>query len=166
VLRAPALSVAAAVAAAFRTCRRLRAWQRHETVLRLASSRIIAVAGLSAIAMAASGCSGDSAVETRPPTQSTVDIAKFRAAFKEAFGTPPDERPWYGLITGMKIASRDIVTETASYRVLDVTTRVERLSDTVVHEICEAVFTVDSETRIGIEAVRVIDSDGEDGGCA
>ena len=35
-----------------------------------------------------------------------VDIAKFRAAFREAFGTPPDERPWYPLITGMKMAHR------------------------------------------------------------
>ena len=30
----------------------------------------------------------------------------------------------------------------------------------------EAVFALDSETRNGIEAVRVIGSDGEEGGCA
>ena len=138
--------------------------------------RIIVVAGVSAIAIAASGCMGGSdaeaerppatttgQVETQPPAQSAVDIAKFRAAFTETFG----ERPWYGLITGMKIAPREIVTATSSYRVLEVTTkRLESPSDTVVSEICEAVFALDSETRIGIEAVRVIDSDGRDGGCA
>jgi len=141
--------------------------------------RIIVVAGLSAIAVAASGCSGDSdaeaesppattteQVETRPPAEPRVDIAKFRAAFKETFGTPPDERPWYGLITGMKMAPREIVTATSSYRVLDITTKLESPSDTVVSEICEAVIALDSETRNGIEAVRVINSDGEEGGCA
>ena len=142
--------------------------------------RIIVVAGLSAIAIAASGCTGDSdaeaesppattteQVETQPPAQPTVDIAKFRAAFKETYGTPPDERPWYGLITGMKMAPREIVTATSSYRVLEITTKkLESPSDTVVSKICEAVFALDSETRNGIEAVRVIDSDGEEGGCA
>jgi hypothetical protein len=143
------------------------------------SRKAIAVAGLSAIAIAAGGCSGDSdaeaesppattteQVETQPPAQPTVDISKFRAAFKERYGTPPDERPWYGLITGMKIAPREIVTVSSSYRVLDVTTKLESPSDTVVAEICEAVFALDSETRIGIEVVRVIGSDGGDGGCA
>ena len=142
-------------------------------------TRIIVVAGLSAIAIAASGCSGDSdaeaesppattteQVETQPPAQPTVDISKFRAAFKETFGTPPDERPWYGLITGMKMAPREIVTATSSYRVLEITTKLKSPSETVVSKICEAVFALDSETRNGIEAVRVIGSDGEEGGCA
>ena len=141
--------------------------------------RIIVVAGLSAIAIAASGCSGDSdaeaesppttteQVETRPPAEPTVDIAKFRAAFRETFGTPPDERPWYGLIIAMKMAPREIVTATSSYRVLEVMTKLESPSDTVVSKICEAVFALASETRTGIEAVRVIDSDGDEGGgCA
>jgi hypothetical protein len=144
------------------------------------SRKAIVVVVLSAIAMAASGCSGDSdaeaesppattteQVETQPPAQPTVDISKFRAAFKERYGTPPDERPWYGLITGMKMAPREIVTASSSYRVLDITTtKLESPSDTVVAKICEAVFALDSETRIGIEAVRVIGPDGEDGGCA
>ena len=141
--------------------------------------RVIVVAGLSAIAIAASGCSGDpdaeaesppatttEQVETQPPAQPTVEISKFRAAFKETFGTPPDERPWYGLITGMKMAPREIVTATSSYRVLEITTKLESPSDTVVSEICEAVFAVASETRSGIDAVRVIASAGGDGGCA
>ena len=142
--------------------------------------RIVVVASLSAIAIAASGCSGDSdaeaesppttteQVETRPPAEPTVDIAKFRAAFRETFGTPPDERPWYGLIIAMKMAPREIVTATSSYRVLDITTtKLESPSDTVVSKICEAVFALASATRTGIEAVRVIDSDGDEGGgCA
>jgi hypothetical protein len=152
---------------------------RHMRRSCLVLPRIIVVAGLSAIAIAASGCSGDSDAEaesspattteqvaTQPPAQPTVDISKFRAAFKETFGTPPDERPWYGLITGMKMAPREIVTATSSYRVLEITTKLESPSDTVVSEICEAVFALDSEMRNGIEAVRVIDSDGEEGGCA
>jgi len=62
-------------------------------------------------------------VETQPPAQPTVDISTFRAAFEETFGTPPDERPWYGLITGMKMAPREIVTAASSYRVLEITTK-------------------------------------------
>ena len=141
--------------------------------------RIVVVASLSAIAIAASGCSGDSdaeaesppattteQVETQPPAQPTVDISTFRAAFKETFGTPPDERPWYGLITGMKMAPREIVTATSSYRVLEITTKLESPSETVVSEICEAVFALNSKTGNGIEAVQVIDSNGKEGGCA
>src|SRR6188768_3563329 len=120
---------------------------RHMRGSCLVVPRIIVVAGLSAIAIAASGCSGDSdaeaespsaatteQVETQPPAQPRVDIAKFRAAFKETFGTPPDERPWYGLITGMKMAPREIVTVTSSYRVLEITTKLESPSVTVVSE--------------------------------
>ena len=141
--------------------------ERHGSVARLGRHmrgsclvlpRIIVVAGLSAIAIAASGCLGDSdaeaesppattteQVETQPPAQPTVDISKFRAAFKETFGTPPDKRPWYGLITAMKLAPREIVTGTSSYRVLEVTIESESLSDTVTGEICEAVFALDSK---------------------
>jgi hypothetical protein len=66
----------------------------------------------------------------------------------------------------MKMAPREIVTVSSSYRVLEITTKLESPSDTVVAKICEAVFALDSETRNGIEAVRVIDSDGEEGECA
>ena len=129
------------------------------------SRNAIVVAVLSAIAMAASACSGDSdaeaesppattteQVETQKPARPTVDIAKFRAAFKETYGTPPHERPWYRLITGMKI-SRD-------NRVLYVTGNVDGLSDST-GKICEAVFALDSEMGNGIEVVRV-----GNGGCA
>jgi hypothetical protein len=136
---------------------------------------LIAVAGLSAIAIAVSGCTGDSdaeaesppatttgQVETQPPPQSAVNISKFRAAFEEAFG----ERPWYGQITGMKMTQ--ITTTKKTYRTLEITTTLDPESETDVGTICEAVFKVadDAGVRDGIEAVRVIGSDGADGGCA
>ena len=75
--------------------------------------------------MAASGCLGDSdaeaerppattteQVETRPPAEPTVDIAKFRAAFRKAYGTPPNRTQWYGLITGMKMNGTSVVITT------------------------------------------------------
>ena len=134
----------------------------------VALPRIIVVTGLSAIAMAASGCLGDSdpetesspattteQVETRPPAQPTVNIAKFRAAFKEAFG----ERPWYGQITGMKMTQK---------RTLEIRMKPDPESEIDVGTICEAVFNVaaNAGVRDGIEAVRVVGSDGRDGGCA
>ena len=138
---------------------------------------LIAGAGLSSIAMAASGCLGDSdaeaesppattteQVETRPPTEPTVDIAKFRAAFKEAFG----EQPWYGQITGMKMAQ--ITTTRKAQRTLEITMKLSaaEINEIEVGTICEAVFRAagNAGVRDGIEAVRVIASDGKDGGCA
>jgi len=129
---------------------------------------VIAVAGLSAVALAVSGCTGDSdaeesrpatttgQVETQPPAQSAVDISKFRAAFKEAFG----ERPWYGQITGMKMAQ---ITPT-----LEITMKLDPENEIDVGTICEAAFTVANNTgvRDEIEAVHVMGEDGEDGGCA
>ena len=61
------------------------------------SPKTIAVAGLSAIAIAASGCSGDSDPE-----------AEFRAAFKKKFG----ETTWYHHITGIKVKDRGLVLRT------------------------------------------------------
>ena len=90
----------------------------------MVSPKAIAVAGL--IAIAASGCSGDSdaeaespqattteQVETQPPAQSALNFARFRAAFKESFGSPGDEPPWYRHITGMKMTHQrlDITTD-------------------------------------------------------
>ena len=134
--------------------------------------RIIVVSGLSAIAMAASGCLGDSEaeaesppamttaqVETKPPAQSAVDIAKFRAAFKEAFG----ERPWYGQITGMKMAGRT----------LEIATKLDPGStheDSDGPAICQAGanLAIDfGELGDGIEWVTVLGSDGVGlGSCA
>jgi len=148
------------------------AWQTYERVVRLVVPRIIVVVGLSAIAIAASGCLGDSdaeaesppttttgQVDTRPPARPTVDIAKLRAAFKETFGTPPDERPWYGLITGMKMAQRT----------LEIATKVDSESNPAARTICGAAMrlALDSEAGDGIESVRVMGSDGVAlGGCA
>jgi len=61
------------------------------------SPKTIAVAGLSAIAIAASGCSGDSDPE-----------AEFRAAFEKEFGAAP----WYHHITGIKVKDDGFVLRT------------------------------------------------------
>ena len=109
------------------------------------SLRAIAVAALSAIAIAAGGCSGDSDPET-----------EFSAAFKKDFSTAP----WIDHITGVKLSS--------SSPTLEVTTDLDEVSDTLTGAICEAGFQFadDHEVGDGIEAVRVIRSDGADGGCA
>jgi len=134
------------------------------------SREAIAVAGLSAFAIATSGCTGDSDAEaetgpatttgqvgTQPPARSAVNIAKIRAAFKETFGTPPHERPWYHLITGMKLSS-------VNSRWLEITAELKE-SDPLLGVICGAAMNV--EAGDGIEAVRVMGSDGvELGGCA
>ena len=61
------------------------------------SPKAIAVAGLSAIAFAASGCGGDSDPE-----------AEFRAAFEKEFSAAP----WYHHITGIKVKDRGLVLRT------------------------------------------------------
>lgn len=61
------------------------------------SPKAIAVVGLSPIAIAASGCGGDSDPE-----------AEFRAAFKEKFG----EATWYRHITGIKVKDRALNVKT------------------------------------------------------
>lgn len=63
--------------------------------------KAIAVAVLSSIAIAAGGCSGNSDAEAESP----VDITKLRAEFKERFGTPPNEAPWYRHITAINWAN-------------------------------------------------------------
>jgi hypothetical protein len=133
---------------------------------------LIAVAGLSAIAIAVSSCTGDSdaeaesplattagQVETQPPARSAVDIFKFRVVFKERFG----DRPWYGQITGMKMAGRTLKIAT-------------KLDPGSTHEdsdgpaICQAAanLAIDfGELGDGIEWVTVLGSDGVGlGSCA
>ena len=142
----------------------------------MVSGKAIAVAGLSAIALAASGCSGDSdteaestpattteQVETQPPAQSAVDIAKLRAAFKERYGTPGDEASWWGHITGIKVPS---VNE--GHRTLEISTDLDEIGLRLQGMMCHAGFAVarDSGAFEGIEAVLVKTSDGEEGGCA
>ena len=137
---------------------------------------LIAVTGLSAIALAVSGCSGGSdaqaesppatttqQVATQPPAQSALDISKLRAAFKEAFG----HRPWYGRITGMKMTQ--ISSDYRTYGTLEIAMRPDLESETDVGTICEAAFNVAESlgVRDAIEAVSVVGPDGAaGGGCA
>ena len=110
------------------------------------SPKAVAVAGLSAIAIAASGCSGDSDPE-----------AEFSAAFKKDFSTAP----WIHHITGVKMSSE-------YPNSLVVTTDFDEASDTPTGAICRAGFKFadDHEVGDGIEAVVVIGPDGSEGGCA
>jgi len=110
------------------------------------SPKAIAVAGLSAIALAAGGCSGDSDPE-----------AEFSAAFKKDFSTAP----WIHHITGVKVSSEHSNS-------LEVTTDFDEVSDTPTGAICRAGFRFadDHEVGDGIEVVRVMGPDGEEGGCA
>lgn len=128
---------------------------------------------LSAIAIAASGCSGDSDVEAESPPATTteqvetqrpappaVDIARFRAAFNERFGTPGDEASWWGHITGMKMDYGD-------YQILEIATdlgpREGNLPDNAPSVmICGAAmgFALNSEAGDGIKGVQMLASDG------
>lgn len=109
------------------------------------SPKAIAVAGLSAIAIAAGGCSGDSDAE-----------AEFTAAFKKDFSTAP----WIHHITGVKMSSEHS-------NQLEVTTDLHKASDTLTGAICEASFQFADDHEVGdIEVVRVNGPDGEEGGCA
>jgi hypothetical protein len=109
------------------------------------SPKTIAVAGLSAIAIAASGCGGDSDRE-----------AELSAAFKKRFG----EAPWYHHVTGVKMSS-----ENSNY--LEVTTDLGAGSNTLMGAICRAAYGF-AKQEVGdrIEAVAMISSDGKEGGCA
>jgi hypothetical protein len=124
---------------------------------------LIAVVGLTAIAIAVSGCTGDSdaeaesppatttgQVETQPPARSAVDIFKFRVAFKETFG----ERPWYRQITGMKMGLHGF---------LEITTKLDE-SDGDTRTICGAAMRFALDGAEGGDVMR--GSDGaEQGGC-
>jgi hypothetical protein len=58
------------------------------------SRKGIAAAGLSAIALAASGCSGGSESE----------VEKFPASFEDLYGSPDNEATWYRHVTGTRMA--------------------------------------------------------------
>ena len=88
------------------------------------------------------------------------DISKFRAAYKEAYGTPPSPMHWYRLITGMKMTGEW----------LDITTKLDAgSSDRPARAICGAASKLALDSGVlgnGIEGVRVMGSDGmELGGC-
>ena len=108
----------------------------------MVSPKAIAVAGLSAIAIAASGCSGDSDPE-----------ANVRAAFTKIYGTPGNEAPWYHHVTGIEVADGR----------LEITTELDR--GTVWYEsvrrICAAAMGVAIDLKADeIESGAVIGSDG------
>jgi hypothetical protein len=107
------------------------------------SGRAIAVAGLSAIALAASGCGGDSDPE-----------AEFSAAFKKKFG----EAPWYHQITGIKVKDGSLVLRTDLAPKRPITSR----DFDAVGVICGAAWGVATETGAidSGEFVNVKDRDG------
>lgn len=115
----------------------------------MVSPKTIAVACLSAIAIAASGCGGDS-----------DSGGELSAAFKKDFSTAP----WIQHVTEVKVSSEASGHDS---NWLVVTTDLDEVSDTVQGAICEAGFQFADDHELGeIEAVQVIRSDGEDGGCA
>jgi hypothetical protein len=61
----------------------------------------IAVVGVSAMALAVSGCFGGSDAEAEGP----VDISQLRDDLEERFGTPGNEAPWYRRITAINWAN-------------------------------------------------------------
>jgi hypothetical protein len=120
------------------------------------SRKAIVVAGLSAIAIAASGCTGDSDAEAEGPPATTteqVDISKFRAAIEESFGASGYETSWYGHVTGMKVGP---------HRTLEIATDVDPGDDETAGTICGAAmrFAYNSEAGDGLEGARVFGSDG------
>lgn len=114
------------------------------------SPKSIAVASLSAIAVAAGGCGGDSDPE-----------AKFRAAFEKEFS----DATWYDHVTGME------VTDGSGRPRIEVTTDLgpESNGTEEARTICLAAinFAVDSGAYDEIATGHVIGSDGEGlGDCA
>ena len=113
------------------------------------SPKAIAVAGLSAIAIAASGCSGDSDAEAE---------ANVRSAFKKRFATAPSALLWYDRITGMDLVDGR----------LEIATDLEPATDDVLYNarayaeaICQGVTNLSFEGNAeGIETTSVTGIDG------
>jgi hypothetical protein len=100
------------------------------------SPKAVAVAGLSALAIAASGCGGGSDAE-----------AEFHAAFKKSFG----EAPWYHSVTGIEVKDSAV----------EITTDLDPDSD-YAGSICTPAYGVAIQTGAidGGEAVFVKGRDG------
>lgn len=112
----------------------------------MVSRKAIAVAGLSAIAIAAGGCGGGSESE----------VEKFASSFEERFG----ETSWYGHITGMEVADGR----------LRIRTDLDSASDweTAGGPHCGVAlrFAFDHEVDDEIDVVIIVGSDGSElGGC-
>jgi hypothetical protein len=116
--------------------------------------KAFAVAVLSSIALAASGCSGgsDAEAESHP-----VDITKFRADVKERFGTPPNDAPWYRHITAINWADE---------QTLEITTDLDGSESRRIP--CGLLWGLafGQADKPNSLAVAIVDSDGEVGGCA
>ena len=115
------------------------------------SPKAIAVAGLSAIAVAGSGCGGDS------------DEVKFRAAFEKKFSAAP----WYHHITGIEVKDRglEVTTDLGPESAWDGESGWSGTS----RVICRAAYgvAIDNEGIDGGEGVSVMGRDGVVlGGCA
>lgn len=129
--------------------------------------------------IAATGCSGDSDAEAESPPAATtteqppaVDISGLRAAFKERFGTPGNETPWYRLVTGLKVRPPALVTSagTVTDGTLEIETKLDPGSDLESEGVpCRAIYHLAREfmEEDGNLGVTVIASDGTElGGCA
>ncbi|MDH4104148.1 MAG: hypothetical protein OEW52_11055 [Thermoleophilia bacterium] len=113
------------------------------------SPKAIAVAGLSALALAASGCSGGSESEAE----------KFRASFEERYGSPENEATWYRHITGLRMGddgyfkiTTDLGPENEEGSVM---------SGTVI---CRAASTLALELGVLGDEIRGVNVKGRDGG--
>ena len=126
--------------------------------------KAIAVAVLSSIAIAASGCSGSSDAEA----EGQVDIRRLRAEFTERFGTPGNERPWYHLVTGLKWVPKALVTQTSTYGRLEIETKLDPESGFAENGMCGGVYGLAREFMeedAGL-IVALVASDGTElGGC-
>jgi hypothetical protein len=112
------------------------------------SPKAIAVAGLSAIAIAASGCSEDSDAE-----------AEFRAAFEKKFSAAP----WYHHITGMEVTEDE---RDNGRPHIEVTTDLGPGDGRGLCGVIRA-FALESGVYDQIASVELVGADGvERGGCA
>ena len=110
------------------------------------SLRAIVVAGLGAIAIAASGCSGGSESEAE----------KFRASFEERYGSPENEATWYRHITGMRMGDDGFFKITTD---LGPENEGSEMSGVICGAASKLALDL-GELGDGIKGVIVVDSDG------
>jgi hypothetical protein len=82
-------------------------------ILALTAGIVVSGCGGGSDAEAESPATTTEHVETQPRTHPAVDISRFRAAFRKAYGTPPNRMHWYGLITEIRMngTSLEIITK-------------------------------------------------------
>jgi len=94
------------------------------------------------------GCDDGLASLGDPPAQSAVDVTKLRAEFKERFGTPDNEAPWYRHITAINMGNR----------YLEITTDLGPKQGETALAICREAAGIALD--FGIEGAKVKGSDG------